>query len=79
MRKMGKAGFLEATTQGHSCIGTNGVAYGLLTGALEGIDLGYRDMHGGNGITDEFHVIRHILNIEAIKEKLMKAQRIFMP
>jgi glutaryl-CoA dehydrogenase len=26
-----------------------------------------RDMHGGNGITDEFHVIRHMLNLEAVK------------
>lgn len=24
-----------------------------------------RDMHGGNGISDEFHVIRHMLNLEA--------------
>jgi glutaryl-CoA dehydrogenase len=23
-----------------------------------------RDMHGGNGITDEYHVIRHMLNLE---------------
>ncbi|MBV36492.1 MAG: acyl-CoA dehydrogenase [Rickettsiales bacterium] len=25
-----------------------------------------RDMHGGNGICDEFHVIRHALNLEAV-------------
>jgi glutaryl-CoA dehydrogenase len=25
-----------------------------------------RDMHGGNGITDEFHVIRHMVNLEAV-------------
>jgi len=25
-----------------------------------------RDMHGGNGIADEFHVIRHLLNLEAV-------------
>ncbi len=24
-----------------------------------------RDMHGGNGISDEYHVIRHMLNLEA--------------
>ena len=24
-----------------------------------------RDMHGGNGISDEFHVIRHMLNLES--------------
>lgn len=23
-----------------------------------------RDMHGGNGISDEFHVIRHVMNLE---------------
>jgi glutaryl-CoA dehydrogenase len=26
-----------------------------------------RDMHGGNGIVDEFHVIRHMENLEAVK------------
>ncbi len=25
-----------------------------------------RDMHGGNGIHDEFHVIRHVMNLEAV-------------
>jgi glutaryl-CoA dehydrogenase len=25
-----------------------------------------RDMHGGNGIADEFHVIRHVLNLETV-------------
>ena len=25
-----------------------------------------RDMHGGNGIADEFHVIRHVRNLEAV-------------
>jgi glutaryl-CoA dehydrogenase len=25
-----------------------------------------RDMHGGNGISDEFNVIRHVLNLEAV-------------
>ncbi|HXN15836.1 MAG TPA: acyl-CoA dehydrogenase [Usitatibacter sp.] len=25
-----------------------------------------RDMHGGNGIADEFHVIRHTMNLEAV-------------
>jgi glutaryl-CoA dehydrogenase len=23
-------------------------------------------MHGGNGITDEYHVIRHMLNLETV-------------
>jgi glutaryl-CoA dehydrogenase len=25
-----------------------------------------RDMHGGNGIVDDFHVIRHVLNLETV-------------
>jgi glutaryl-CoA dehydrogenase len=25
-----------------------------------------RDMHGGNGISDEFHVIRHLMNLEVV-------------
>jgi glutaryl-CoA dehydrogenase len=25
-----------------------------------------RDMHGGNGIADEFHIIRHAMNLEAV-------------
>lgn len=25
-----------------------------------------RDIHGGNGIADEFHVIRHVMNLEAV-------------
>jgi glutaryl-CoA dehydrogenase len=25
-----------------------------------------RDMHGGNGVADEFHVIRHVMNLEAV-------------
>jgi glutaryl-CoA dehydrogenase len=25
-----------------------------------------RDMHGGNGISDEYHVIRHLLNLEGV-------------
>jgi glutaryl-CoA dehydrogenase len=26
-----------------------------------------RDMHGGNGIMEEFHVVRHMLNLETVK------------
>jgi len=26
-----------------------------------------RDMHGGNGIMEEFHIIRHMLNLETVK------------
>jgi glutaryl-CoA dehydrogenase len=25
-----------------------------------------RDIHGGNGISDEYHVIRHLLNLETV-------------
>jgi glutaryl-CoA dehydrogenase len=25
-----------------------------------------RDMHGANGISDEFHVIRHVMNLESV-------------
>jgi glutaryl-CoA dehydrogenase len=25
-----------------------------------------RDMHGGNGIMDEYHVIRHLVNLETV-------------
>jgi glutaryl-CoA dehydrogenase len=25
-----------------------------------------RDMHGGNGIADEYHVVRHMMNLEAV-------------
>ena len=25
-----------------------------------------RDIHGGNGISDEYHVIRHCMNLEAV-------------
>jgi glutaryl-CoA dehydrogenase len=25
-----------------------------------------RDIHGGNGIIDEYHVVRHMMNLEAV-------------
>ena len=25
-----------------------------------------RDMHGGNGVSDEYSVIRHVMNLEAV-------------
>ena len=25
-----------------------------------------RDMHGGNGVSDEYHVIRHMMNLESV-------------
>jgi hypothetical protein len=33
---------------------------------LRGIARVARDIHGGNGISDEFHVIRHMLNLETV-------------
>ena len=25
-----------------------------------------RDIHGANGVSDEYHVIRHVMNLEAV-------------
>ena len=36
------------------------------TGKALDIARAARDMHGGNGIADEFHVIRHMMNLEAV-------------
>ena len=45
-------------------------AIGLLkrnnTGKALDIARAARDMHGGNGIADAYHVIRHVLNLEAV-------------
>ncbi|MCU7857539.1 MAG: acyl-CoA dehydrogenase [Candidatus Thiodiazotropha sp. (ex Lucinoma borealis)] len=35
-------------------------------GKALGIARHARDMHGGNGIADEYHVIRHMMNLEAV-------------
>lgn len=35
-------------------------------GKALGIARDARDMLGGNGICDEFHVIRHLMNLEAV-------------
>ncbi len=35
-------------------------------GAALDIARSSRDLHGGNGIADEFHVIRHVMNLEAV-------------
>lgn len=35
-------------------------------GKALGIARAARDMHGGNGIVDEYHVIRHVINLEAV-------------
>ena len=36
------------------------------TGKALDIARAARDMHGGNGVSDEFHVIRHAMNLEAV-------------
>jgi len=36
------------------------------TGKALDIARAARDMHGGNGISDEYHVIRHVMNLEAV-------------
>ena len=36
------------------------------TGKSLEIERTSRDMHGGNGISDEYHVIRHVMNLEAV-------------
>ena len=38
-----------------------------------------RDMLGGNGISDEYHVIRHVMNLEAVNtyEGIIQRFRIF--
>lgn len=34
----------------------------------KGLDIAHiaRDIHGGNGISDDYHVIRHVMNLEAV-------------
>ena len=36
------------------------------TGKARDICRDARDIHGGNGITDEYHVMRHMMNMETI-------------
>ena len=39
-----------------------------------------RDMLGGNGISDEYHIIRHVMNLEAVNTyegKLSTVEEIF--
>jgi len=36
------------------------------TGKALDIARAARDMHGGNGIADDFHVMRHVMNLEAV-------------
>ena len=40
----------------------------LLDGQGKALDIARvaRDMHGGNGISDEYHVIRHVMNLETV-------------
>ena len=36
------------------------------TGKARDICRDARDVHGGNGISDEYHVMRHVMNMETI-------------
>jgi glutaryl-CoA dehydrogenase len=36
------------------------------TGKALNIARASRDMHGGNGVSDEYHVMRHVMNLEAV-------------
>ena len=35
-----------------------------------------RDMLGGNGISDEYHIIRHVMNLEAVNTYEVKFVRV---
>ena len=37
-----------------------------------------RDMLGGNGISDEYHIIRHVMNLEAVGRFLCGMERSWM-
>ena len=50
----------------HMCFITAGMGGGTGTGAAPAIARVARDMHGGNGIVDEYHVIRHVMNLETV-------------
>ena len=42
------------------------IAEGIPEGKALDIARVARDMHGGNGVSDEYHVIRHVMNLEAV-------------
>ena len=42
------------------------VASGIAKGKALDIARTARDMYGGNGISDEYHIIRHMMNLEAV-------------
>src|SRR5690606_1644601 len=50
----------KAAPQMSSIIKRNGAAKALDIARVS------RDMHGGNGIADEYHVMRHMLNLESV-------------
>ena len=55
--EMGELGLIGATIPPeYGGAGLNYVSYGLVA----------RDMHGGNGISAEFHVMRHAANLETV-------------
>ena len=61
----GLAGFIGMKVATKANVRTTNAAQDSLGKALE-IARNARDMHGGNGISDEYHVIRHMLNLEAV-------------
>jgi alkylation response protein AidB-like acyl-CoA dehydrogenase len=56
-REMGELGMLGVTVpEQYEELESSYVAYGLIA----------RDMHGGNGISEEYQVIRHAANLETV-------------
>ena len=61
----GLAGFIGMKVATKANVRTTNAAQKSLGKALE-IARMARDMHGGNGIADEFHIIRHLMNLETV-------------
>ena len=68
MTEMGKLGLLGVTIpERYGGVGANYASYGLVAREIERNNCGKaRDMHGGNGVSDEYRVIRHVMNLEAV-------------
>jgi glutaryl-CoA dehydrogenase len=52
--------------QGHECAEAISLIKRNTCGKSLEIARTARDMHGGNGIVDEYHVIRHVMNLETV-------------
>ena len=75
MTEMGELGLLGVTIpERYGGVGANYVSYGLVAREIgrnncgKALDIARkaRDMHGGNGVSDEYGVIRHVMNLEAV-------------